>query len=100
MEPEMKIKKIPVPGHYTSLVGKITRELDALELLLKRHTVQTYWQVGRYIDEYFLEHRQRAPYGKAFYERLARDVGRDVSTLQRAVQFFRIYPIPAPQRKL
>jgi len=85
---------------YKSLVTQIARELSELEVLVKRRTAEAYWRVGKFIHEHLLANEKRAEYGATLYERLAKDVDRDVSTLQRSVQFFRAYPIPAERREL
>ncbi len=85
---------------YKKLVEKIVREFEQLEVLVKNSVAKGHWNVGKYIDEHLLEHKDRADYATGFYEGLARDTDRDMSTLQRAVQFFRAYPIPAFPREL
>src|SRR3990167_7914967 len=85
---------------YRSLVENVSRDLDALEFLIKRSTAGAYWKVGKYIDDHLLVHKDRAGYGEALYIKLSKDVGRDVSTLQRTVQFYRMYPNSVPGRNL
>ncbi|OGX38453.1 MAG: hypothetical protein A3D87_04750 [Omnitrophica WOR_2 bacterium RIFCSPHIGHO2_02_FULL_50_17] len=85
---------------YKSLVKKITLEFAELEFFVKNRVAQGHWNVGKYIHEHLLEHKDRADYGATLYERLAKDVGRDKSTLLRSVQFYRTYPIVAAQRQL
>jgi len=93
-------RKLTKTNGYTALVGKIRKELEGLELLIKRETVLRYWRVGKYISEHLLESKQRADYGDHFYEVLAQDTGRHKATLNRAVQFYRTYPIDARVRQL
>jgi len=45
------VKSITKSDGYKILVDKIRKELRGLETLLKRETVDTYWQVGKYICE-------------------------------------------------
>ena len=85
---------------YSILVKKVSRELAELEFFVKRRTAEAYWSIGKFIHEHLLQHKDRADYGTTLYEKLARDVDRDISTLQRSVQFFRAYPIPARGREL
>lgn len=85
---------------YAALVKRVHSELSELEFFIKRLTGKSYWNVGKFIHEHLLEYKERAEYGATLYERLAKDVGRDISTLQRSVQFYRAYPIPAERREL
>ncbi len=85
---------------YPALVRKVSRELSELELFIKRRWAEGYWQVGKYIHEHLLAHEKRAEYGATLYEKLAKDVGRDATTLSRAVRFYRTYPILAPGQEL
>ena len=94
------MKKFSVPLSYKSLVSKVSKELSDLEFLIKHRTAQGYWKVGRYIHDHLLVNKQRADYGKHLLERLARDVDRDMSTLTRALQFYRTYPILAARQEL
>ncbi len=92
-------RQVAVPG-YAALVKRVLSELSELEFFIKRLTGKSYWNVGKFIHEHLLEYKDRAEYGATLYERLAKDVDRDISTLQRSVQFYRLYPIPAAPREL
>jgi endonuclease YncB( thermonuclease family) len=92
--------KPPATNGYTALVKHIRRELQELDFIIKRRTAESYWQIGKYIHTHLLADKQRADYSTAFYIKLSRDVDRDISTLQRAVQFYRVYPNSAEQRNL
>ena len=94
------MKKLSVPDTYKTLVAKISKELSELEFFIKRRTAEGYWNIGRYIHEHLLEYKDRADYGTTVIEKLAKDVDRDRSTLQRSLQFYRAYPIRADQHKL
>ncbi|MBL7198394.1 MAG: thermonuclease family protein [Candidatus Omnitrophica bacterium] len=94
------VKKLTKTDGYKTLVSKIRTELDGLEFLIKQQTVLRYWRVGKYISEHLLENKERASYGDRLYERLSRDVGRNINTLERVVRFYRLYPISAPGQKL
>jgi len=72
------------------------RTADAVE----RERVQTYWEVGKLIDEHILLHKERANYGEEVIKRLSTDMAMDRSELYRMVQFARIYPIVVPGRQL
>ncbi len=93
-------KKLTKTDSYRTLVSKISQELSQLEFFLKQRTAVGHWKIGKYIHEHLLANKERAKYGTTFYERLAKDVDRDVSTLQRSVQFYRAYPIPVLGREL
>lgn len=96
----MTFKTLTTASGYKTLVRKVERELSELEFFVKRRTAEGYWKIGKYIHEHLLENKERADYGAALYEQLAKDVDRDISTLQRSVQFYRTYPISAYTRKL
>lgn len=83
------------------MVKQIRSELNHLEVFLKRKTIESYWNIGKFIHQHLLENKQRADYGNLLYERLSEDVGRDISTLRRTVQFHLAYPsIHASRREL
>ena len=92
--------ELSVATGYKTLISKISRELSDLELFIKRRVVQGYWSIGKYIDDHILTHKERAKYGAMLLERLAKDINCDRSTLQRSLQFYRIYPIRAERHKL
>ncbi len=85
---------------YPALVKQIQSELTELDFFVKRRTAEGYWRVGSFIHEHILEHKGRADYGRFLLERLAEDVDRDVSTLRRALKFYRLYPIRAARPEL
>lgn len=94
------MNKSPALSSYKSLVTRVSNELSALESFVRRRTAQGYWRVGKFIHEHLLEHKERADYGAAFYDHLAEDVGCGKTTLMRATQFYRAYPILAERREL
>jgi len=93
-------KKLTKTNGYNVLVSKIHKELEGLELLVKRETVLRYWRVGECISEHLLENKERADYGGHLYERLSCDTERDKATLWRMTQFYRTFPILARGREL
>ena len=95
-------KHLAAANTYRTLVSKISKEISELEFreTVKRRTAEGYWKIGKYIYEHLLAHKDRAEYGATLYERLAKDVDRDISSLQRSVQFYRAYPIPVRGREL
>ena len=86
-------KSLAKTNDYKTLVKKIVQELAELEIFVKNRVAKGYWNVGKYIDEHLLEHKDRADYAAGFYEQLAEDVGRERTTLQLSVRFYRAYPI-------
>ena len=90
----------PTTTSYPKLVKNIQSELSELDFFVKRRTAESYWKVGRFIHEHLLEHKDRADYGHRLIERLAEDVDREASTLQKMLRFYRAYPILAPGPKL
>ena len=89
-----------VANSYKALVKRIIQEFAELEAFVKNRVAKGHWNVGKYIDEHLLAHKDRAEYGTGFYEELAEDAGREKTTLMRAVQFYRAYPIFAERREL
>src|SRR5262245_14783085 len=85
---------------YKKLVKNVTKEFADLEAFLRGRTAQGAWTVGKYIHEHILENKERAAYRAELYIQLAQDVGRDVSSLQRMVQFYRAYPNSVSSRNL
>ena len=96
----IRSNKLSVVAGYPGLVKNIQSELSGLELFVKRRMTETYWKIGRFIHEHLLENKERADYGHALFEQLAKDVGRDKSSLLRVVQFYRTYPNVATWRQL
>ncbi len=92
--------KLSSPKNYHKLVVQITKEMTTLKVFIKRRTAEGYWKIGQYIHVHLLENQSRSGYGDKFYEKLAKDVGLDRTTLQRTVQFYRAYPIRATRHKL
>ena len=93
--------KLSLAQNYPALVTHVKSELGQLEIFVKRKTIESYWNVGKFIHNHLLENKERAEYGNLLYERLSQDVGRDSATLRRTVQFHLAYPsIPATWREL
>ena len=98
--PKIYSVKITPAAEYPDLVKRVRAEFSELEIILTRRTAEGYWNIGKFIDEHLLAHKERAEYGATFFERLAKDVDCDRTTLQRALQFYRAYPIRAEWREL
>ncbi len=88
------IKSVDISS-YSSLVKLVREEFASLEFFVKSRTVQGYWQVGKFVHDHLLHHQERAEYGNQLFERLGKDSGRDSSTLQKMLRFYRTYPILA-----
>ena len=93
-------KSLTKSNTYPTLIKKVSQELSELEIFIRRRTAEGYWRIGKYIHDHLLAHEKRAEYGAELYEKLAKDVGRDSSTLQRSVKFYRAYPILAAPQQL
>lgn len=93
-------KKIALAAGYSALVKSIQEELSELDFFVKRRTAEAWWKVGKDIHQHLLENKQRADYGRFLIDRLAEDIGRDRSTLLRALQFYHAYPIVGVRRQL
>jgi len=94
------VKSITKTDGYKILVNKIRKELRGLETLIKRKTVDAYWQVGKYICDDLLAKRDRAGYGEHLYQRLSGDLSVSDKTLKRTAQFYRAYPIRTQMSQL
>ena len=94
------MKKLPALNSYKLLAHNVLKEFSDMEFFVRQRTAQGYRRVGKFIHEHLLEYKERADYGAALYERLAEDVGRDKTTLTRATQFYRAYPILAERQEL
>lgn len=79
-------------GGYDVLVKAVRLELQELDFFVRRRTAESYWRVGRFIHEHLLKRKDRAAHGSGFFEALAKDVGRDSSTLQKMVRFYKTFP--------
>ena len=93
-------KSLAKSNGYKTLVKKIVEEFEGLELFVRNRVAKGYWNVGKYIDEHLLENKDKPEYASGFYEELAEDVGRDRTTLQCSVRFYRAYPIRVPGHEL
>jgi endonuclease YncB( thermonuclease family) len=93
-------KALTKTSGYKALVKKVVQEFEELEIFVKNRVAKGHWNVGKYIDEHLLENKDRAEYGTGFYEEFAEDTGRDRTTLQRTVAFYRAYPIRAETHEL
>ena len=59
---------------------------------VEEETLRTYHEIGRLIDEYLLEYRERAVYGEQTVVRLARDVGLSKTLVYQMLGFYRLTP--------
>lgn len=91
---------VPAPlasGTYSRLLHDVRtafargeeRTADAVE----RERVQTYWEVGKLIDEHILLHKEHAEYGEEVIKRLSADLGISDTELYYMVEYARAYPI-------
>ena len=78
---------------YKTLVKKIVKEFEELEIFVKNRFARAYRNVGQYIDDRLPARKDRPEYATGFYEKLAGDTGRERTTLQLSVRFYRTYPI-------
>lgn len=93
-------KKLALAQGYSTLVKRIQSELSELEFFVRRRTAEAWWSVGKNIHQHLLENKHRPNYITIFITHLAEDTGRDKSTLFRALQFHRAYPLVAVPRQL
>lgn len=92
--------KLTTNTTYQKLLSKLKSILIEGLKKIEEEKVRTYWRTGQLISNYILQNKERADYGENLFDKLAEDLGIDVSTLQRTVQFYRAFPISAALRKL
>ena len=61
-----------VANSYKALVKRIIQEFAELEAFVKNRVAKGHWNVGKYIDEHLLAHKDRAEYGTGFLRRTGR----------------------------
>lgn len=77
---------------YSQLLNRVKKVLIEGQARIEAERVRTYWETGRIIHTDILKNKDRAEYGKDVVERLCRDLGIEISLLQRCVQFAKTYP--------
>lgn len=77
---------------YKRLLTQVKKVLIEGQARIERERVRTYWKTGRIIHADILKNKLRAEYGSEVVQRLAQDIGVEVSTLQRCVKFAKTYP--------
>ena len=89
---------------YGTLRSEVVRLLQEgklrAEQALAQETLRTYHAIGGVLDQYLLEHRDRAGYGEQTVVRLAEDAKLSKTLLYQAVAFFRLQPIFHARGKL
>lgn len=85
---------------YPALLSQLQKVFIEGMQRIEEEKVKTYWRTGEIISNYVLENKERADYGDNLFDKLSEDLNVDLSTLQRAVQFYRAFPIPATWREL
>jgi len=85
---------------YPTLVTQLKKVFVEGLKRIEEEKVKAYWQTGKLISEHLLANKDRADYGTTLFEDLSKDLGIDLSTLQRIVKFYRAFPIPARGREL
>lgn len=89
---------------YDQLLGAIrqTRAASAerVRVAIEREKVREAWEIGKLIDEYVLQYKERADYGAYVIEKLSKDLGTDRTELYRMLKFARTFPIVVPAQQL
>jgi len=85
---------------YPTLVNQLKKVFIEGLKRIEEEKVKAYWQTGKLISDHLLANKDRADYGATLLENLSKDLGIDLSTLQRIVKFYRAFPIPARGREL
>ena len=69
---------IPVKNNYGNLVDRIsdtyTQGRNNATIAVNQYLVETYWKIGQYVVEFEQDGKERADYGKALIDNLARDL--------------------------
>ncbi|OVE73396.1 hypothetical protein BVX93_01775 [bacterium B13(2017)] len=91
------MKTIPTTkSSYSTLLANIKREIS--EGLIRaqeaydKEKIKTYWKVGQYIHNHFLQNKIQADFGKQIFNNLAQDLNIGNSLLYQMVQFYKTYP--------
>ena len=87
-------------SNYNSLLKAVRKEIEEGQRIIERQQAITYWNVGRYIDQYVLHNKGRAGYGEKVYQKLSKDLSISVNTLERTVRFSQEFSISAARQKL
>lgn len=82
----------PKINTYKILLNQVRRVLLEGQERIKAERVKTCWQTGDIIYKDILKHKDRGKRGAEVTKRLAKDLKVDLSTLQRCVQFAKMYP--------
>ena len=85
---------------YLQLVALIKSEITDGQKIIQQTQAEKYWKIGKAISEYVLNGKDRAKYGEHVLDNLSKNLNRSVDTLERAVKFYREFPISAARRKL
>jgi len=85
---------------YPALLSQLQKVFIEGMHRIEEEKVKTYWRTGQIISDYILESKERADYGDNLFEKLSPDLGVSERTLNRAVQFYRSFPISSMSTKL
>ncbi|MDP2653095.1 MAG: DUF1016 N-terminal domain-containing protein [Candidatus Omnitrophota bacterium] len=99
----MPPSKTKLPSTYTTLLNQVRQTLIQGQRRIEAEKVRIYWETGRLIREHILQNKDRAEYGTEVVKQLSKDLEIEDSSLQRCIQFARIYPkakISGAHRKL
>jgi len=89
MPNQLTIKTYPV---LLSQIKKIF--IEGLQKI-EEEKVKAYWRTGQLISEHLLQNKERSDYASKLFDSLGEDLDIDKRTLQRAVKFYRVFPIAA-----
>lgn len=86
---------------YAQLLKDVRKTLLHGQQKIEEQKVLTYWQTGRHIHRYVLDHKERAEYGKEIVLKLSRDLEVGDELLYRCLRFAERFPsISSARRKL
>lgn len=93
------MKNLVKPELLTNIRNLLIESRGKLQQTVNTVMVQTYWHIGRMILEEEQQGEQRAQYGKAQLEQIAKTLseefgkGFDVTNLRKMRQFYQLFPI-------
>jgi len=101
---KVETKKLAVPRGYKSLLGRVRGILERgrarARQALEREQVQTWWEVGKEINEDLQKNNGRAKYGERVTFLIARDLEVTPQYIYDISRFQRVFPILKSTLKL
>lgn len=94
--------ELTVTNEITILIQTIKEEIkkgkERIEHTIANEKTTTCWNIGKYIHEHLLNHKDRADYGEQLFKVIAQQLNTHARALYTAVQFYEAYPRILPAR--